>query len=187
MNGIYEAAEELCVFMATEQWKFCIIGGLAVQCWGEPRTTLDVDITLLTGWGDETPYIDRLLTRFESRLEDARAFALARRILLLRASNGTDADVALGALPMEEAMVSRATKVDIGDGRLLPFCTAEDLFIMKAFADRTRDWLDVESVAMRQEALDTAYILDTLRELADLKEAPEILTRARGILEAHQP
>jgi hypothetical protein len=186
MNGIFEAAEELCAFMAAQDWKFCIIGGLAVQCWGEPRTTLDVDITLLTGWGNEASYVDRLLGNFEARLKDVREFALARRILLLRASNGVDVDIALGALPMEEAMVARAVQVDFGEGRAAPVCTAEDLFIMKAFADRPRDWIDAESIAIRQASLDRAYIIDALHELAELKESPEILARARRVLETRQ-
>lgn len=41
MNVLFEAAKEVCEFMAVRKWEFCIIGGLAVQRWGEPRTTLD--------------------------------------------------------------------------------------------------------------------------------------------------
>lgn len=187
MNGIFSAAHELCVFMTSQRWQFCVIGGLAVQVWGEPRTTLAVDITLLTGWGTEAPYVDRLLAQFDSRLEDAREFALARRILLLRASNGVPVDVALGALPMEETMVARAQPVAVTASISLPVCSAEDLFIMKAFAGRTRDWLDAESIAVRQEKLDHDYIITTLRTLAEAKESPEIIARARTILESEHP
>lgn len=30
-------------------WRFCFIGGVAVQRWGTPRFTQDIDLTLLTG------------------------------------------------------------------------------------------------------------------------------------------
>ena len=39
-------------------WRFCFIGGLAVQKWSEPRVTDDVDLTLFTGLGTEAPFID---------------------------------------------------------------------------------------------------------------------------------
>jgi len=40
-----EAAWEIHCFMTSHQIPYAIIGGLAVQYWGEPRLTGDVDIT----------------------------------------------------------------------------------------------------------------------------------------------
>ncbi len=53
MNAIFTAAKEVCDFMKARRWKFCVIGGLAVQRWGEPRLTQDADLTLLTGFEHE--------------------------------------------------------------------------------------------------------------------------------------
>lgn len=47
--GILAAAGELQRFCERQGWRFCLIGGVAVQRWGEPRFTQDVDLTLLTG------------------------------------------------------------------------------------------------------------------------------------------
>jgi hypothetical protein len=48
---------------------------------------------------------------------------------------------------------------------------------MKAFASRPRDWIDVEGIIVRQTGkLDWTYIDQQLRPLAELKEAPEILS-----------
>jgi hypothetical protein len=182
MNALFEAAKEICEFMTAEGWKFCLIGGLAVQRWGEPRTTLDADLTVVVPWGEEEDYVSRLLRRFESRIPDAHDFALTRRVLLVRASNGKDIDISLGALPFEAEMVARAVMVDFAPGIVLPCCTGEDLFIMKAFASRPRDWLDAQGIADRQPALDTAHILGHLAVLAELKEAPEIVQRAKELL-----
>lgn len=182
MNALFEAAKEVCEFMAGRRWEFCIIGGLAVQRWGEPRTTLDADMILLTGWGEEERYVTVILDRFASRVPDGHAFALARRVLLIRASNGKDVDIALGALPFEHSMVRRAAPVEFAPGLILPCCTAEDLFIMKAFAARPRDWLDAESIVIRQAHLDNGYILEHLTNLCELKEAPDILERATRLL-----
>jgi len=69
-------------------WRFCFIGGVAVQRWGEPRFTQDVDLTLLTGFGDEESYVDSLLATLSPRRPDARAFALTHRVLLARTASG---------------------------------------------------------------------------------------------------
>ena len=184
MNGLFEAASEVCDFMAQRQWEFCIIGGLAVQRWAEPRATLDADLTLLTGWGEEEAYVQALLERFDSRISDGAAFALAHRVLLLQASNGVAIDITLGALPFEITMVRRAVRVPFGPQALLPCCTADDLFIMKAFAGRPRDWLDAENLVVRQPHIDRTYILTTLADLCALKEDLAPLERARRLLEA---
>jgi hypothetical protein len=183
VNILFDAAREVGSFMTERGWKFCVIGGLAVARWGEPRATLDADLTLLTGWGNEEPYVRALLAHFPARIPDAAEFALARRILLIKATNGVDIDVALGALPFEEEMIQRAVEQHFAPGVLLPCCTAEDLVIMKAFADRPRDWLDVQGIVARQPNLDRPYILEHLAMLSELKEAPEILARAQRILE----
>ncbi len=82
-----------------------------MQQWGEPRLTRDLDLSLLTGFGEEEPYISRLLEKFEPRIPDAMQFALTRRVLLLEAESGTGIDVALAALPFEERVMKRAVDV----------------------------------------------------------------------------
>jgi hypothetical protein len=185
MNALLRAAQDVCDFMSQESWTCCVIGGLAVLRWGEPRTTQDADISLLTGFGDEERFARALLQRFESRIDGALDFALRNRVLLIRASNGRDVDVSFGALPFEEAMMRRATPFEFAPDVVLPTCSAEDLFVMKAFAARTRDWVDAEGIAARQaDWLDQDYIVKHLSELCELKETPEIVTRAKQILEA---
>jgi hypothetical protein len=46
---LIRAASDLQALCEAEGFRFCFIGGLAVQRWGEPRETVDVDMTLLTG------------------------------------------------------------------------------------------------------------------------------------------
>lgn len=187
MNALFEAAKEVCDFMKARRWKFCVIGGLAVQRWGEPRLTRDADLTLLTGVGEEETFADALLKRFTGRRADARAFALRNRVLLLRASNGKDVDVSFGALDFEFAMLKRATPFEFDAGVVLPTCSAEDLFVMKAFAAREQDWLDARSIAVRQgKTLNRTYILKHLTLLCELKETPEIVAQARRILEGRR-
>ncbi|MEJ7704156.1 MAG: hypothetical protein WKF47_10995 [Geodermatophilaceae bacterium] len=70
MNGLFSAAEQVQVLCRQEGWAFCFIGGLAVQRWGEPRVMLDVDLTLLAGFGTEEAFVERLTSRFDARVAD---------------------------------------------------------------------------------------------------------------------
>lgn len=185
MKSLIHVAEELQKFFRKEEWRFCFIGGLALQRWGQPRLTQDVDVTLLTGFGDEGHYIKSLIVKYESRIPDAVEFALRNRVLLLRSSEGIGIDIALGGLPFEEEVVKRATTFEYLPKISLHTCSAEDLVIMKAFANRTQDWADVESIILKQRGkLDRLYIEENLEPLCELKESPEILDRLNVLFKA---
>jgi len=177
MIDLFHVAEDVQRLCFRECWRFCFIGGLALQRWGEPRVTKDVDLTLLTGFGDEGAYIDELLRTFAPRVADAKEFALLNRVVLLQSTGGIGIDVALGGLPYEELVVERATSFEFLPGISLLTCAAEDLIVLKAFADRGRDWSDIQGIVIRQTALDWRYIEAQLAPLAEAKESPEILDR----------
>ena len=150
MNALFQAAKEVSGFMEAQGWPCCIIGGVAVMRWGEPRTTLDVDITLLTGFGEEERYVNMLLKRFKARGPDPVGLALQHRIVLLNATNGVGLDIALAGFPFEEEILQRASFFEFDEGCRLNTCSAEDLIVAKAFADRPKDWLDIEGILIRQ-------------------------------------
>jgi hypothetical protein len=178
MNEVFAAAVEVQDYLLNKGWKFSIIGGVALARWGQPRTTADVDFTLLTGFGSEESFIDELLNRFASRIPDAKEFSLRNRVLLLKASNGVGIDVALGALPFEENLTERASKFDYGRKVSLMTASAEDMIILKSFASRPQDWIDVEGIIVRQQQnLDWELILTELQPLCELKESPETIDR----------
>ena len=183
MSPILEAAVELQAFCRARSWRFCFIGGIVVPRWGEPRTTADADLTLLTGFGGEETFVDALLASFRPRRDDAREMALARRVVLIQAGNTVPLDVSLGGLPFEERLVERSSNFEVAQGMTLRTCSAEDLVVLKAFAGRELDWADVRGVAVRQAGrLDEALIFSELEPLLDLKGAPEAASRLREIL-----
>jgi hypothetical protein len=176
MNPILSAAGELQEFCSLRAWRFCFIGGLAVQRWGEPRNTQDADLTLLTGFGHEEPFVDELLTQFEGRRRDAKMFALQYRVLLLRAANGVPLDVALGAMPFEENSIARSSMWVLPEQASLQTCSAEDLIVHKIFAGRDRDWLDIEGVLLVQKGcLNLKQVREEVAPLLVLKEEPDSL------------
>ena len=180
---VLAAAGEVELFCQQQGWRFCFIGGVAVQRWGEPRLTQDVDLTLLTGFGTEERFVDTLLQYLKPRRPDARAFALSRRVLLAQTTDGVSVDIALGGLPFEERTVSRASDWRVSEAVTLRTCSAEDLVTHKAFAGRDLDWGDLERVLVRQHGkLNLGQIRTELRPLIELKGAPESLDKLEGMI-----
>jgi hypothetical protein len=184
VNPIFATALEVQRTCHARGWRFCFIGAVAVLRWGEPRLTQDVDLTLVTGFGGEAHFVDELLRLFSGRLPDARDFALRHRVLLLEGSSGVPIDVALGAMPFEERTVARASGFQIGATDALLTCSAEDLVVLKAFAGRDKDWLDIEGVALRQSGhLDEGLIWGELAPLLELKDDLVTAERLRVLLD----
>ena len=178
MNALIRAAADLQTVCETHQWRFCFIGGLAVLRWGEPRETVGVELTLITGFGHKREFVSVLTKAFQPRIDDAAAFAQVKRVLLLRAVSGVGLDIAFGGLPFEELAVSRSTLFTYPPDIPLRTCSAEDLIVLKAFADRPKDWMDIEGVIIRHApVLDWAYVRAQLAPLAELKDAPDLLER----------
>lgn len=175
---ILAAAGEVQQFCQVRRWPFCFIGGVAVQRWGEPRLTQDVDLTLLTGFGKEENFVDEMLGNYAARRADAREFALRNRVLLLRTESGVAVDAALGAFPFEERSIQRASIWAWAEQESLITCSAEDLITHKVFAGRDLDWGDVERVLIRQHGrLKMAQIRTELKPLLELKGEPESLDK----------
>jgi len=183
MNPILEAAVEVERVIQTARFSFCFIGGIAVQRWGQPRMTADVDLTVMTGFGGEERYVDVLLASLRGRVAEARSFALQHRTLLLVASNGVHVDVSLGAMPFEEHAAARASPFAVSDRDSITTCSAEDLVVHKAFAGRDKDWGDIRGIVARQSGrLDHELIWSELLPLLELRDDAETETKLRRLL-----
>ena len=184
LEQLLAAAADFQRILQGHRWRFCFIGGVAIQRWGNPRFTQDMDITLLTGFGGEEKFIDVLLAELAPRRADAREFALSRRVLLARTRDGVEVDIALGALPFEERTINRASLWEVRKNVTLTTCSAEDLVVHKVFAGRGLDWGDVERILIRQHGkLDWKLIRSELKPLLDLKGEPEALAKLEKLAE----
>jgi hypothetical protein len=187
MKDLFILARQVQEFLDARRWRSCVIGGIAVQRWGEPRLTRDVDLTLLTGMGGEEPYVDEILRHYRSRVQGGREFALRHRVMLLEASDGTEIDLALGGLPFEANVMDRCNEFEFYPGMVLRTCSAEDLIVMKAFAERELDWADVKGIIARQGGrLNWRTILSELGPLCELKGEPEIVARLEQLRKGHR-
>lgn len=182
LGDLLRAAVRVEQLFRNHGWGYCLIGGVAVQRWGNPRFTRDIDVTLLTGFGDEASFLDRLLEELQPRFDNAREFALAHRVLLARTPSGVEVDVALGALPFEERTVDRSTLWTLRPDIALTTCSAEDLVVHKVFAGRETDWADVEGVLLRQHGkLDLGLIRSEAKPLLAMKDDSGALAKFETI------
>lgn len=175
MNPQWAAVWELHQFLTGLGIPYVIIGGIAVQFWGQPRLTEDVDLTIAAPLDEPERVVRAIVERFRPRTSDALEFARRTRVVLIWASNGYPVDISLALPGYEDEVMRRAVSYEIGPGQVARLCSAEDLIIHKAVADRPQDRTDVEGIVYRQrDALDVAYIRLWLREFAALLEKPEL-------------
>lgn len=153
---------------------YMVIGGMANAVWGEPRATLDVDITV---WVDEQE-IAALPERFVDLCtilpENPAAFIRQTRVLPLETRAGVRIDLIFGMLPFEREAICRGVSRSVA-GRLVRFCTAEDLVLHKIISDRDQDLRDVRAILRRRgPKLDRDYLEPRIQELSDALERPDI-------------
>jgi len=176
-------AQQACI---NTGYRFCVIGGVALQRWGEPRFTADADFSVLVEPGQESQAVRSLLDELPARIEDAPAFAERTRVVLAQSDQGVGIDIVLAGLPFEERVIERSSLWQLDDSVTLKTCSAEDLLVMKAFAARDKDWADVTSVLERQAGkLDLDLVRSELAPLAEAKEAPEIIEQFQRRVHLH--
>jgi predicted nucleotidyltransferase len=159
---------------------YAVIGGIALQFWGEPRFTHDLDVTVQDKL--DLPELVRLTTEaFDSRVPDPHKFARDTRMLLLRVGD-VDVNVAVALQGYEDSLFARARSIEVEPGKRLNICSAEDLIIHKALASRPQDLADVQSIIQRQgKKLDVRYIRRWLGEFSRGLDDPVFLERFRQI------
>lgn len=168
ITTLQEAAIDVCSFLEQAQIPYVLIGGFAVQHWGEPRTTRDIDIEILVGEEHKEAAFHKILERYRPRYDDALDFALRQRVLLIYASNGVPVDIALAAPGYESLIAQRSLQIEIApDTPSVRIISPEDLIVHKCLAHRPVDLQDVEAILKRQRGkLDIEYIRACLEAFA---------------------
>lgn len=118
---------------------------------------------------------------FEPRPKEPLAFVKRNRVLPIRHSKtGFQVDLALGALPFEEEVTSRAVRLKLGRFQC-PVASPEDLIIMKLVAARPKDLEDVRGLLTFHQ-VDQERILRIVAEFAEALEDPDLQTLAKKLL-----
>jgi hypothetical protein len=166
---------------------YMVIGGQAVQVYGEPRMTRDIDVTL--GLGVEG--LDRVLALCRSAglrvlVADPAQFSGETMVLpAVDESSGIRVDFVLSFSEYERQALGRSREVEVG-GQPVRFVSLEDLLIHKLVAGRPRDIEDVRLVLVKNPGWDRAYVERWLAEL-DRALALDLQARLRDLLHRLPP
>jgi hypothetical protein len=156
---------------------YMLVGGLANAVWGEPRATVDVDVTVAVTGPALGAAVDALSIRLRPAVEQPREFVRETRVLPLDSAAGVRIGVMFALLPFELEAIQRALTVTLA-GMAIQVITPEDLILMKIISDRPRDLDDATGIAKRRMSdLDRSYLEPRIRDLAESLEKPEILAR----------
>lgn len=152
------AALEIASYLDSKEIPCVVMGGLAVQHWGEPGATRVVDAAVMVPAESVDDFLEETVGAFRPRIADAATFARQSRVLLVRAGNDVPIDLSLGIPGYEEEVMRRAVAVE-WTGAQVRLIGAEDLIIHKCVAGRPRDLEDVRSILERRgERPDLAYV-----------------------------
>jgi hypothetical protein len=108
-----------------------LIGGLAVAAWGEPRATLDVDVSVWVEPPNLAATVQALCSRLQALPANPLKFAEETRVLPMLSSVGIRLDLLFAALPAERDLIARAQPKWLG-GRAVNVAAVEDLILDEA-------------------------------------------------------
>lgn len=158
---------------------YVLIGGLAVALAGEPRTTLDVDVSVWTEPEQLNFALNCLCMKLRPTRPDYRALVEQHRVLPVRTATGTRADIIFAALPAERDMIRRGVSTPVGS-RMVRVAALEDLIFMKLISEREKDLADARALLRRfKHTLDRGYLLPKIEEMAEALSRPDILATFR--------
>jgi hypothetical protein len=163
-----------------EGLRWYVFGAEAVNLYGFPRATADLDLTIDLGERDPIELVPALRRAcFDPRFAD-RAFISATRVIpVVHRSTKLPIDLVLAGPGLEQLFLERVRKERIGSA-VIPVIAPEHLVVTKILAGRPKDLEDVrELLAIR--SLDRTEIEALLRELESALGQRDLLPRLRAI------
>lgn len=158
-------AQQLAAGLERQQCDYALGGAIALGYWGEPRGTVDVDLTLFVP-PDRPSECIRLLQQLGCELGASGALrSLQEHGFCEVRFRGLRVDVFLPTAPFYEAARRRRRIVPLG-GQEVMIWDAESLCVFKMMFFRRKDVADVEQILRIQGgALDRAWIGARLEEI----------------------
>jgi len=174
MNPLESTLSALVTILDQNRIRYMVIGGMANVCWGEPRATIDIDVTVWATDAARADVIALLQRYFRSRVAEPGPFVEKTRVFPLISNQGVPIDVIFGLLPYEEEAINRAVIREIA-GAPVRICTPEDLILHKIISKREQDQRDARKIALHQKGrLDLDYLEPRIRSISVAIERPEI-------------
>jgi len=145
-----------------------LFGAQAVQVWGRPRMSADVDVTVRLRSPNVRPFVAAMSDAgFDIRVPDPETFARETRVLpFVHRESSIPVDVVLAGSGPEDEFLARARMVTVAGVRV-PVISPEDLVVTKVLAGRPRDLEDVRGILHEVGA---GFDLARVRSLLEILE-----------------
>ena len=182
MAILEDALLEITALLDELHIRYMLIGGVAVGLWGEPRATLDVDLTLWVESEQIESTIETFATRLQLRTPQPLEFVRASRVLPARASNGVPVDLLFAAWPIEKQAIERAVPRRIA-GAEVRVAALDYLLFLKLISERPKDSADAQALMRRHRGkIDLGWLEAELSALAEGAAQPDLLRRFRRLV-----
>jgi len=160
-----QVAEALGARLEAEGCEYAFGGAIALGYWGEPRGTVDVDLTLFVPV-DQPERAVGLLETIGCEVDTPEAMESLREHGFCRAQcRGTRVDVFVPIVPFYQEARARRVRVKIGDQSIMVW-GPEVLTVFKMMFFRRKDLADVEQILRVQvERLDRDWVRSQLEEM----------------------
>jgi predicted nucleotidyltransferase len=160
-----DVARDLAAALEARGQEYALGGAIALGFWGEPRGTLDVDVTLFLA-PDRPSECLWLLQDLECELTFSESLASLREYGFCRVTyHGLKLDVFLPIVDFYAAAQARRRRVQLA-GQPVMIWDAESLIVLKFMFFRRKDIADVEGLLrVQQGRLDLDWVRHWLVEL----------------------
>jgi hypothetical protein len=154
---------------------YMVMGGQAVLVYGEPRFTVDIDITL----GFDIDKLNRIIEVINSLelkilIDDYQDFVKRTMVLPVQdKKTGIKIDFIFSYSEFEYKALNRTIKKKIGN-HTINFISLEDLIIQKIVSGRARDIDDVRSIIVKNPKYDYEYTISNLKAFSEGLDADYI-------------
>jgi hypothetical protein len=160
-----DVAQQLVAALDADRQDYALGGAIALGYWGEPRGTVDVDVTLFLPPDKPSECIMRLYG-IGCELDAAAALHSLQEYGFCRVTyRGVRVDVFLPIIPFYEVARQRRRKVQLGEQSIWIW-DAESLTVFKLMFFRRKDVADVEQVLRTQRSdLDRDWVRSQLVDI----------------------
>jgi hypothetical protein len=146
--------------LAEDQIRHAIGGAVAVGYYGEPRSTLDIDVNVFVP-RDRWAEVRAALTPLDIDLGE-EGLRQDDEVRIDWASNSLH--LFFSSDPLHQRMQKAIRVVPFGESTI-PIVAPEHLVVRKALLDRPKDWLDIEQIFVATDPLDVGEIEDWLQRM----------------------
>ena len=161
--------------------RWYVFGAQAVNLYGFPRATADLDLTIEIAAEELAGFIDELEREgFEARFPDLAFIAASRVIPVVHRTSGLPIDLVLAGPGLEQRFLDEVALMTVGR-RKIPVLSPENLVVTKLLAGRPKDLEDIRELVAGRPDLDRDRIERTVRELESALEQSDLLPLFRRL------